>query len=42
MDNHIAINGRRIGPGAPVYIIAEMSANHGQSFADAVKIIDAA
>jgi N-acetylneuraminate synthase len=42
VDNHIAINGRRIGPGAPVYIIAEMSANHGQSFADAVKIIDAA
>ena len=36
------INGRPVGPGAPVYIVAEMSANHGQSFEQAVKIIEAA
>jgi len=33
---------RRIGPGQPVFIIAEMSGNHNQSFARAKKIIDAA
>jgi N-acetylneuraminate synthase len=37
----IEIGGRRIGPGQPVYIVAEMSANHGQSFEHAVKIIEA-
>ena len=36
------INGRQIGAGAPVYIIAEMSANHGQDFEQAVRIIEAA
>ncbi len=36
------INGRSIGPGSPVYIIAEMSANHGQEFDQAVSIIHAA
>ena len=38
----IEINGRKIGPGEPTYIIAEMSANHNQSFEEAVKIIEAA
>lgn len=38
----ITINGRLIGPGQPTYIIAEMSANHGQSFDQAVKILEAA
>jgi pseudaminic acid synthase len=38
----IAINGRRIGGGAPVYIVAEMSANHHQSFNEAVAILEAA
>ena len=38
----IEIGGRRIGPGQPVYIAAEMSANHGQSFEHAVKIVEAA
>jgi N-acetylneuraminate synthase len=38
----IAINGRRIGPGAPVYIIAELSANHHQSFEKAVELVRAA
>jgi N-acetylneuraminate synthase len=38
----IEINGRRIGPGYPTYIIAEMSANHNQDFDQAVKIIETA
>ncbi|MBN1472357.1 MAG: pseudaminic acid synthase [Syntrophaceae bacterium] len=38
----ISINDRTIGFGQPVYIIAEMSANHGQSYDEAVKIIHAA
>ncbi len=38
----IEINGRRIGPGEPVYIIAEMSANHGQDFDQAVRLVHAA
>jgi len=38
----ISINNRLIGIGQPVYIIAEMSANHGQSYDEAVKIIHAA
>lgn len=36
------INNRQIGDGHPVYIIAEMSANHGQGYDEAVKIIQAA
>jgi len=36
------IGNRPIGAGAPVYIVAEMSANHGQSFDNAVAIIHAA
>jgi N-acetylneuraminate synthase len=41
MNNYIEINGRRIGPGQPAYIIAEMSANHHQDFDEAVKILHA-
>ena len=37
----LTINGRRIGPGQPAYIIAEMSANHGQDKAKAFAIIRA-
>ncbi len=33
---------RSIGPGHPVFIIAEMSGNHKQSFERALKLIDAA
>lgn len=33
---------REIGPGKPVFIVAEMSGNHGQSFKRALKIIEAA
>jgi N-acetylneuraminate synthase len=42
MREFIEIAGRRIGGESPCYIIAEMSANHGQSFDQAVKIIKAA
>lgn len=38
----IEIGGRRIGPGCPVYVIAEMSANHNHDFAQAVAILKAA
>jgi len=40
--SQIRINGRRVGPGSPVYIVAEMSANHGQNFEQAIKIVEAA
>jgi len=42
MGKSTFINNRQIGRGHPVYIIAEMSANHGQSYEEAVKIIHAA
>lgn len=38
----IEINGRFIGPGYPMYIVAEMSANHNQDFEQAVHILQAA
>lgn len=38
----INIAGRQVGPGAPVYIIAELSANHGQKFDEAVRLVEAA
>ena len=39
---HIEISGRKIGPGYPTYMVAEMSANHNQDFDQAVAIIKAA
>ncbi len=36
------IGAREIGPGNSAYIIAELSANHGQDFDQAVRIIEAA
>ena len=39
---HITIAGRRIGPDAPPYIIAEVSANHGGDLARAKRIIELA
>lgn len=38
----IKIQGRRIGTGCQTYLIAEMSANHGQDFDQAVEILKAA
>ena len=38
----IKIGKHTIGPGHPVYIVAELSANHNQSFDQAVQIIHAA
>ncbi len=39
---YITINGRKIGAGKPVYIVAEMSANHGGSLGRALETIHAA
>ena len=36
----IDINGRRVGEGYPVYIIAEISANHNGSYEKAVQLIE--
>ncbi len=41
MNGELNLNGRLIGPGHPVYIIAELSANHGQNFEQAVETIRA-
>jgi pseudaminic acid synthase len=41
-NNEIEINGRKIGPGHPVYIIAEMSANHGQDLEQAKALVKTA
>jgi pseudaminic acid synthase len=38
----LTIGKRSVGIGLPVYVIAEMSANHGQKFEQAIKIIEAA
>ena len=42
MKSYIEIDKRLIGPCKPVYIVAEMSANHGQNFEQAVRILEAA
>lgn len=42
MKKEISIKGKRIGGGLPVYVVAEMSANHCGEFEQAVKIIHAA
>ena len=41
-NSEITINGRTIGSGYPVYIIAEMSANHGQDLEQAKALVRAA
>jgi pseudaminic acid synthase len=38
----IRIGGRRIGPGQPVYVVAELSANHHQRYQEAVDLLEAA
>jgi len=42
MTTHLNIGARRVGQGCPVYVVAEVSANHNQDFEKAVKIIQAA
>jgi N-acetylneuraminate synthase len=42
VSREIHIEGRRIGPGHPVYVIAELSANHGQELEQALELVDAA
>ncbi|AEB09720.1 pseudaminic acid synthase [Desulfobacca acetoxidans] len=42
MPSSIKINGRTIGQGQPVYLVAEMSANHHQDFEQAAAILQAA
>jgi pseudaminic acid synthase len=42
MTPQFEISGRKIGPGHPVYIVAEMSANHNHDFEQAVQILSAA
>ena len=42
MKKCIEIAGRKIGEGYPVFIVAELSANHNMDFHRALKIIDAA
>ena len=42
MASQLKIGARTVGAGEPVYIIAEVSANHHQKFDEAVKIIRAA
>jgi len=41
-EPHIVLGTRTIGPGHPVYVVAELSANHNQNFDQAVRIIEAA
>lgn len=38
----ISINGRRVGTGHPVFLVAELSCNHGQDFATALELLRAA
>jgi pseudaminic acid synthase len=42
VSTYISIQGRCLGSGQPAYIIAEMSANHGQNFDKAVQLVRAA
>jgi pseudaminic acid synthase len=42
MTKQMKIGSRSIGPGHPVYVVAELSANHHQDFDQAVRIIHAA
>jgi pseudaminic acid synthase len=42
LERYIEINGRKVGAGQPIYVVAELSANHRQDFDEAVKLIGAA
>jgi pseudaminic acid synthase len=41
-SRYITVGKRKIGPGCPTFIIAEMSGNHNQDIKKAFKIVDAA
>ena len=41
MTPELTIGSRKVGPGHPAYVIAELSANHGQDFDQAVRIVRA-
>jgi N-acetylneuraminate synthase len=41
MNTLFEINNRRVGPHEPVYIVAEMSANHNHNYEQAVQILEA-
>jgi pseudaminic acid synthase len=41
-ERTIEINGRRVGPGLPAYVVAELSANHNHSLDRAVETVRAA
>jgi len=38
-DRRFRVNGRLLGPGLPVYVIAEVSANHNQDFGQAAQLV---
>src|SRR4030095_6364678 len=42
VSGQIEIGHRRVGPGQPAYVVAELSANHNQDFEQAVRMIRAA
>lgn len=42
MPAGLRINGRSVGEGHPAFIVAELSANHGQDFDRAVRMVNAA
>jgi pseudaminic acid synthase len=42
MNGHIDIRGRLVGAGQPVFVIAELSANHNQDFDHTVELLQAA
>ena len=42
MEKTVTINGRQIGKGFPVYVIAELSANHNQDYNQAVELVKVA
>ena len=41
-ERGFVIAGRHVGGGEPVYVIAELSANHRQEFEEAVRLVHAA
>ncbi|MBA3534483.1 MAG: pseudaminic acid synthase [Ardenticatenales bacterium] len=42
MSHSFRINGRAIGAGAPIYVVAELSANHNHDFDQAIHLLEAA